>query len=140
MATVITNATKKKLLDLLLSGADPYVMLLTSSHANNVDTQDFIDDVSANEVANGNGYTTGGKQVANEATSQDNTDDEGVLDADDLVWTGASFSARYAVLYDNTGTPSTSRIWAIYDLGATKTSDGGSFTLTVNSEGLINVA
>lgn len=138
MATQILNNFKKALLDSRLSGADLYMMLLTSSHTTNIDTMDFIDDVNTNEIT-GTGYTAGGKQVANEATSQDNTDDEGVLDSDDLVWTASSFTARYAVLYDKTGVASTSRIWAIYDLGANKTVDGGSFTLVVNSEGLINI-
>jgi len=138
LATLVTNPTKKAMLDAFFSGTDLYMMLLTSSHTTDIDTQEFIDDVSTNEIS-GTGYTAGGKQLANEATSVDNTDNEAVLDADDLVWTSSSFTARYAVLYDDTGTPSTSRIWAIYDLGADKIADGGSFTLTINSEGLINI-
>ena len=35
-------------------------MLLTNSHSNDPDTQEFIDDVSANQVS-GTGYTAGGQ-------------------------------------------------------------------------------
>lgn len=138
MATLIPNTFKKALLDARLSGADLYMMLLSDSHTTDIDTQEFIDDVSANEVS-GTGYTAGGVQIAGEATSQDNTDNEGVLDCNDIVLTSSSFTARYGVLYDNTGTPSTSRIWAIYDFASNKLADGGSFTITINSEGLINI-
>lgn len=138
MATLITNSFKKALLDARLSGANLYMMLLSDSHTTDIDTQEFIDDVSTNEIT-GTGYTAGGAQVAGEATSQDNTDNEGVLDSNDISWTSASFTARYGVLYDNTGTPSTSRIWAIYDFGSNKVVDGGTFLITVNSEGLINI-
>jgi hypothetical protein len=142
MASLITNPTKKYLLDLAVADATALtVMLLTSSHTTNIDTQDFINDVSGNEITNtaGSAYTAGGKALSNVATSQDDTDNEAVLTGDNLSWTSASFTARYAVLYDNTGTPATSRIWAIYDLGADKISDGGTFLLTINSEGLINL-
>lgn len=37
-----------------------YAALLTSSYTPNYDTHDYFDDVVANEVANGNGYTTNG--------------------------------------------------------------------------------
>jgi hypothetical protein len=138
LSTLIPNSFKKYLLDQALSGADLYVMLLTSSHSTNIDTQEFIDDVSGNEIT-GTGYTAGGVQVAGVVTSQDNTNNEGVLDSNDLSWTSSTFTARYAVLYDNTGTPSTSRIWAIFDLGSDRTVDGGTFLAQIAAEGLINL-
>lgn len=113
------------------------VMLLTNSHSNNIDTQEYIDDVSANEVS-GTGYSAGGQALANKAVTQDNTDDEGVFDADDLTWSSSSITARYAVVYKDTGTPSTSPIVCIIDFGADKTSDNGDFTIQWNAEGILN--
>jgi hypothetical protein len=142
MASVITNATKKWFLDLAVANKTALkVMLCTSSLIPNIDTMDFIDDVSANEITNtaGSAYTAGGATLGSIATSQDNTDNEGVFTGGNVSWTSASFTARYAVLYDDTGTPATSRIWAIYDLGGDKISDGGTFLLTINAEGLINI-
>lgn len=142
MASATPNAFKKYLIDLALADKTTLkLMLLSSSHTTDIDAQEFIDDVSANEITNtaGSAYTAGGATVGSLASSVDNTDNEGVLDSADVTWTSASFTARYGVLYDDTGTPSTSRIWAIYDFGADKTVDGGTFTFTVNSEGLVNI-
>jgi hypothetical protein len=60
------------------------VMLVTSSYTPNQDTHDFKDDVT-NEVA-GAGYAAGGATLANETVTADNTDNEGVVDADDVSW------------------------------------------------------
>ena len=114
------------------------VMLLTSTHANNADTQEFIDDVSANEVS-GTGYTAGGATLANKAVTQDNTDDEGVFDADDVSWAASTITARYAVIYKDTGTPATSPIIAIIDFGEDKVSSAGAFTITWAAEGILNL-
>lgn len=38
-----------------------YAALLTASYTPNLDTDDYWNDISANEVANGNGYTTNGQ-------------------------------------------------------------------------------
>lgn len=44
------------------------IALLTSSYTPNLDTHDFFDDIT-NEVANGNGYTTGGATLGTKAAS-----------------------------------------------------------------------
>jgi len=56
--------------------------------------------VSANEIANGNGYTTGGATLANKAKTA--IVNGFLFDSDDVVWTasGGSIPAwRYAVMY-----------------------------------------
>lgn len=114
------------------------VMLLTNSHSNDIDTQEYIDDVSGNEVS-GDGYDAGGAALASKAVTQDDTDDEGVFDAADLTWSASSITARYAVIYKDTGTPSTSPIICIIDFGEDKTSVSGDFTIQWASEGIINL-
>lgn len=114
------------------------VMLLTSSHSTNIDTQEVISDVSANEVA-GTAYVAGGGTLANKAVTKDNTNDKGVFDADDLTWAASTITARYAVIYKDTGTPSTSPILRIIDFGSNQSSSGGNFTLQWDAGGILTM-
>lgn len=114
------------------------VMLLTSSASPDQDAHDFIDDLSANEVS-GAGYSAGGATLASKAVTQDNTDNEGVFDANDVSWTTATITARYAVLYRDSGSAATSPVIAIWDFTTDKSSSGGTFQLTWNAEGILNV-
>lgn len=115
------------------------VALVTSSYTPDQDAHDFWDDVSANEVANSGTYAAGGATLANKAVTQDNTDDEGVFDADDVSWTSATITARYAVIYKSTGVSSTSPLICLIDFGSNQSSTAGTFTLPWNSEGIINL-
>lgn len=141
MATVIYNAFKARQL-----GSAPVafptdtikVALVTASYTPDQDAHDFFDDIT-NEVS-GTGYTAGGSTLANKATTQDNTDNEGVFDADDLAWTTATItSARYAIVYKSTGVSSTSPLICAIDLGSNYSSSNGTFTLPWSAEGIVNV-
>lgn len=112
--------------------------LLTSGYTANADTHDNFDDVSASEVS-GTGYTAGGQALTNKAVTVDTADDEGVFDADDVTWANSTITARYAVLYKDTGTPSTSKLIALYDFGSDKISSAGNFTFQANAEGYVNL-
>jgi hypothetical protein len=90
------------------------LMLLTSSHTPNDDTDVFIDDVSANEVSASGTYSAGGGTLT-VTSSTDDTDNEGVFDATDISFTSATITARYAVIYKDTGTPGTSPIVCTID-------------------------
>lgn len=146
MASVIPNSFKGRLLGdaaevssaIDLENDTIKLMLLTSSHTNDVDAQVFIDDVSANEVSDSGTYSAGGVTLTT-ASSIDDTDDEGVFDATDVSITSATISAQYAAIYKDTGTPSTSPIICIIDFGSVITSTGGTFSITFNSEGIINL-
>ncbi|MEA2112442.1 MAG: hypothetical protein U9P50_00505, partial [Patescibacteria group bacterium] len=96
----IVNGFKKLVMDsdFDLEADTIKVMLLTSTHTTNIDTQIYIDDVSTNEVT-GTGYTAGGKALANKAVTQDNANDLGKFDADDVTWSSSTITARYAVIY-----------------------------------------
>lgn len=113
------------------------VMLVTVTYTPNQDTHDFIDDVT-NEVV-GTGYTAGGAALANKAVTADNTDNEGVFDADDTTWATSTITARGAVLYKDTGTPATSPIICYIDFGSDKVSSAGNFTVAWNAEGILNL-
>lgn len=113
------------------------VALTTSSYTPDIDTHSFFDDIT-NEVS-GTGYTTGGATLSTSAPTQDDTDNEGVADATDLTWSSSTITARYAIIYKSTGTASTSPLICYVDLGGDTTSASGNFTLSWNSEGIINV-
>lgn len=139
MADVIYNSFKKKIMDgsIDLDTDTIKVALVTSSYTPDQDVHDFFDDIT-NEVT-GTGYSAGGAALANKVCSADNTDNEGVFDADDTSWTTATITARGAVIYKSTGTPSTSPLIAYIDFGADKVSSGGTFLITWNSEGILNL-
>jgi len=68
------------------------VMLVTSSYTADQDAHTKRSDIT-NEVS-GTGYTAGGASLANKAVTADNTDNEGVFDADDLTWSSSTITAR----------------------------------------------
>lgn len=112
-------------------------MLVTSSYSPNQDTHNFIDDVT-NEVS-GTGYTAGGQALASKTVTQDDTDNEGVFDAADTTWASSTITARGAVLYKDTGTPSTSPVLCYFDFGSDQISSNGNFTIAWNAEGIVNL-
>jgi hypothetical protein len=79
------------------------VALFTSSYTPNVATQSQYSALT-NEVANGNGYTTGGAALTTVTWSQ--TGGTATFDAADTEWTasGGPITARYAVVYSVTAT------------------------------------
>ena len=121
-----------------LEGDTIKLMLLDSNHTPDADADVFIDDVSANEVSASGDYTTGGVALT-VTSSTDDTDNEGVFDAADLALTSSTITARYAIIYKDTGTPGTSPIICEIDFGSDQSSSAGTFTITFASEGIINI-
>ena len=85
------------------------------------------------EVANGNGYTTGGNALVNVTW----TESAGIstLDANDPAWTLSTFTARYAVIYDDTA--SGKPLICLYDFLDDKSVNYGTFTLYFNESGVL---
>lgn len=141
MASTITfpNAYLKKIFDGSIDLANDTIkaMFLTSSHTNDVDAHEFIDDVSANEVSASGTYSAGGVTLTF-TNSQDNTDNEGVADAADFSVTSFSGSVRTICYYKDTGTPATSPIIAFETFTEDQTATNGTWAYTVATEGLFN--
>lgn len=140
MAHTFVNSVFKKIIDGEIDIQNDTIkgMLLTSSHTTNIDTQEFIDDVSANE-ASGTGYTAGGFTLDNLVSTTDDTNDRCNVDADDETLSTATLTGRYIAWYKDTGTPGTSPIISIEDLGSDRTSTAGDWVYTVNSGGLYQI-
>lgn len=91
-----------------------------------------------NEVANGNGYTTGGNAVTG---SLSGTTTVTFDTTDPAVWTasGAGFSARFAVLYEVAGNVIAYCLLDSTPADVTVTA-GNTLTLTINASGVFTLA
>ena len=110
------------------------VALLNNSHSFTA-THNTWSQVSANELASGSGYTTGGAALANKAVTQAATTK---FDADDTSWSSASFTAYHAVIYDDT--IATDDLIASVDFGGAQTVTAGTLTIQWHTDGIITLA
>src|SRR5438477_2232621 len=101
-----TNGPKHCVTDAVWTTDTIKTMLCTSSYTPDQDAHEFKSSVT-NEIS-GTGYTAGGATLASKTVTADSSTNETRLDAADVSWTVATFTARYAVVYKSTGTDSTS--------------------------------
>ena len=114
------------------------VALLSSSYTPDQDAHDYFNDVSTYEVS-GTGYTAGGSTLASKTATYDSANNVIVLDAADTTWASSTITARYAVIYDSTGTSSTSALIGYVDFGSDQSSTNGNFTITWDSTGIVRI-
>jgi|TARA_R110000824_G_scaffold365926_1_gene554509 hypothetical protein len=120
---------KKELLEgthnFKLSGGDTFkIALFTSSASLGAATTAYASS-GINEVANGNGYSTGGNTLTRvDPTSSGTT---GFTDFADSTWSSSTITARGAMIYNDTDSD---KAVAILDFGADKSSSGGDFKIT----------
>lgn len=95
-------------------------------------------DASYTEVANGNGYTTGGVSLTSITWIQ--SGGTVTFDAANVQWTSATFTARYAVIYaDYVTTPVIDPLICLLDFGSNQTVSNGTFTYQFNSAGIFTL-
>lgn len=111
------------------------VALTTATYTPNQDTHDFFNDVT-NEVV-GTGYTAGGATLGTKSVTYDTASDQVRLDAADTTWGSSTITARYAVVYKDTGTASTSPLMALVDFGADVSTTAGTFQITWDPTGIV---
>ena len=104
------------------------VMLCTSTFVPNQDTHNFKDDVT-NEIT-GTGYTAGGVTLGTKTLTYDTGSNTVRADAADSVWSTATFTARIAVLYKDTGVAGTSPVLGYGDFGSDISVTAANFTIT----------
>jgi len=138
MASAVYNSFKRDIMNgsIDLDTDTIKVALVTSSYTPDIDAHEDFADIT-NEVS-GTGYTAGGETLT-VTVSVDNTDNEGVFDADNVTWSNSDITARGAVIYKDTGTPATSPLVCYIDFTEDKTSTDGDFTITWAAEGIINI-
>lgn len=120
-------------------GAAIKVALFTSAGSAQfgADAEDTLNLYSSltNEVANGNGYTTGGAALTLIDAAYTSGTNTIALDANDVTWTSSTISAAYAVIYDS----GDSKILGWIDFGATMSSSNGDFKITWASTGVLKM-
>jgi hypothetical protein len=111
------------------------VALCTSSYTPDQDTHEYFDDIT-NELTTAGGYTAGGAVLANPTLAYDAETNKLKLDADDSAWSSATFTCRHAVVYYDTGTPSTSPLIGYQSFDADQSPSAGTFTVQWNAGGM----
>jgi hypothetical protein len=115
------------------------VALVSSSYTPNQDTHDYWDDVVANEIS-GTGYTAGGQALASKTITYDSASNVITLDAADTVWSNATVTARYAVIYDDAGATNSQKVLIGYlDFGSDQSSTNAAFTITWDATGIARI-
>jgi hypothetical protein len=124
-----------------------YLALYTSATAPTADTDTHS---QLTQIATGNGYTTGGYQLARNSTdfdvlTEDDPNDRALVQCKDIVWTAAGGpipasgnGARYACLTDDNGTESARHVLHYFDLSSDRTISSGQTLTLQNVEVRIN--
>jgi len=118
------------------------MVLVTSAYTPAQNTHTAWSDISANEVANGGGYTTHGKLLTCTVTRSSNVV---TFDCDDQSWTAATITAKYAVIVkdgDANGALAAGDVPLAYcDLstgGGSLSSTAATFSVTINATGVFS--
>lgn len=111
------------------------VKLLTAATFNATHTT--LAATGGTEVANGNGYTTGGATLANVAVTTVNTN-QAKFDADDVTWaaSGGAITASFAILYNDTDADDPPVAFIDFD-GAETAGTGTDFKIIWNANGIV---
>jgi len=107
------------------------IALFTSSFVPDQDVDESYSALS-NEVANGDGYTTGGATLGTKTSSYVTETNVLSLKAADPSWSDASITAHYAVIYDDTqaGKP----VLGYINFGADITSTNDTFRIRFSTQ------
>lgn len=112
------------------------IALYTSSATMSASTTAYS---ATNEVANGNGYTTGGATLTNVTPTTSGT--TGYTDFADVTWSASTITANGALIYNSTNS---NKAVVVLAFGADKTSTSGDFIIQFPAAGagtaIINIA
>lgn len=115
------------------------ISLHTSAYTPNQDTNDYFDD-AIGQVANGNGYTTGGITLTGVTWTYTAATNTWKFDATDVSWPASTITARYAVIYCETaGAASTDPLVCYIDFGADVSTTAGTFSIVFDAAGIFTV-
>jgi hypothetical protein len=130
-STNFTNFTRGLATGAHNFSSDTLKVILVSSVPSeaNLDAWVFLSDVT-NEIT-GTGYTAGGIAQAYTLNALDTTNNKQPISPTDITagWTSATFSAVGAIIYKDTGTPTTSRLITFADFLGTVSVTAGSYNI-----------
>lgn len=119
------------------AAGDTYKLMLCTAVTFDA-TNTTLAGITKTEVANGNGYTTGGQTLTGVSATTVTTNDA-KFTADTVTWTatGGSISAAYGILYNNSDTDGPPLL--LIDFGGTETAgDGTDFKVIWNANGILS--
>ena len=120
-----------------LAANDYKMSLHTSELVPNPETHEYYSDLT-NEVA-GTGYTAGGDDIGDPTVAL-NDNKDAVVDWADYTFTNLTVAEiRYAAIYKDTGTPTTSPVIAILDFGQNEAPSGIDFVVKISVHGVLDV-
>ena len=121
--------------------SDTFKVILVNSYSFDA-AHDEKTDVVASEIANGNGYTTGGEAITSQSWAWDGADSRVEFDGADITWTASGGSigpATGAIVYSDTST--NDKLMAYIDFGGSETAgDGTDFKITWHADGIFVIA
>lgn len=107
------------------------MLLVTSSYTPNKKTHTRRSDIT-NEVANGNGYTTGGVTVTC-TVAKDTANDKITLTFAAGSWPSSTITARAAVIYKSTGTAANDPLVFNNDFGGNVVTSSTTFSVAAST-------
>lgn len=120
-------------------GTSPLKMKLATS-ASNASTPTLSTFASiTNEVANGNGYVTGGKALSAMTWTAGASAGQIRFDANDLVWSasgGAISNVKYGIIGLSGNAP---LVWSRFSTSQFTVTDGNTLTVQFNAAGIFNL-
>ena len=117
-------------------------MLFSGSYVPDKAAHKFTGDIGTHESrCLLNAYPVGGIKMSSLSVTQDDTDNEGVVDGADVAVASTSITASGAVIYRSGGTdPEDCTLIQFVDFGSNQSSSNGTFQITWNStEGILNI-
>ena len=139
----MTTEASNKIKFLLATGVIDFssdtfnVALMADGFIYDKDTHEVYGDVSASELANGNGYTTGGNVLAGVAVTEDDVDDRTEVTWNNSAWTangGSIGPSPGAIIYDDTVAVPLKPIVGYIDFGGNQTQADGGIATVANPE------
>jgi hypothetical protein len=129
------NHTARRFADGANAPADTYKVALYTAATFDA-TATTLAGVTKTEVANGDGYTTGGETLTGVTVSTASTNGA-KFDANDVIWsaTGSGITASYAIIYNDTDADDPPVALIDFD-GSQVASDGTDFVIVWNASGI----
>lgn len=114
------------------------VALCTSTYTPDQDAHDYFNDIT-NELGTANGYTAGGAAIGTPTVAYTAGTNVFNFDGADVTWSNSTITARYAIIYYDTGVAATSPLISYVDFGADQSSSASDFKITWDAAGIFKV-
>lgn len=115
------------------------VALFPATYEADRDTHMYFSDIASQEIV-ADGYIAQGALLNNVTITKQDAADNVKVTADDVTWINSTISAKYAVIYKDTGTAASSPLIMCIDFGSTKSSVNGNFTIQWSEDGIFTIS